>query len=260
MHSEELLYDTSSAVARITLNRPDALNALTPALLRELERRLSEAADDPAVRVLVVTGAGPGFCAGADVKHMERGGTDWFVEILAAMRSTFPRLRRFPKPTIAALNGIAVGGGFELALQCDFRLAAAGIRLGSLEVGMGQPMTNGATFLLSRLVGEARAREIGMLGELVDAERALATGLVNAVAGSDGLAALTVDWSERLASRAPLALAEVKRCFERAPGLADAEAAAALEAEAAIACFLSEDQREGLAALRERRPPSFRGR
>lgn len=260
MHSDELIYDKAGGLARVTLNRPGALNALTPALLRAFDRLLIDAGDDPAVRVLIITGAGRGFCAGADIKHMERGGTDWFVEMLGAMRESFPRLRRFPKPSIAALNGIAVGGGFELALQCDFRLAAADIMLGSLEVGMGQPMTNGATFLLSRLLGEARAKEIAMLGELLPAARALDIGLVHAVAGDAGLDALTNEWAGRLASRAPLALAEVKRCFERAAGLPDAEAAAALEAEAALACFLSEDQREGLAALRERRAPQFRGR
>ena len=167
MEFPDLLYETRNQAAWITLNRPRLLNALSAEMLAGL-RRAYEAAG---VRAVVITGAGRGFCAGADIHVMDNASLESFRAFLLPFTQLCLLIRDLPKPTIAAINGVAVGGGFELTLVCDFRIAARSATLGSHEVNINQPMTNGSTYLLPRLIGEGRAKLLGMSGRSLTRRR-----------------------------------------------------------------------------------------
>lgn len=259
MALQDLLYEKREYTAWVTLNRPQALNALTPELLRSLRRAAEDAQDDTNVRALVITGAGRGFCAGADIRVMDNASLEDFRRFLVVLTDVWNFIRTFPKPTIAAINGVVVGAGFELTLVCDFRIAAKTARIGSAEVRINQPMTNGSTFLLSRLIGEGKAKELGMTGDILDAEEAGRIGLVNAVVEPAVLESTVEELVNKLVSRGPLAVAAVKQCFARSRDV-DIETAIMVENEAATACFVSADQKEGLRAFLEKREPRWTGK
>ncbi|HEV8713169.1 MAG TPA: enoyl-CoA hydratase/isomerase family protein [Candidatus Binatia bacterium] len=259
MELQDLLYEKRGRTAWVTLNRPQALNAITPEMIRSLKLAAEDARDDSTIRALVITGAGRGFCAGADIRVMNRGTLTDFREFLLVLTEVWSFIRAFPKPTIAAINGVVVGGGFELILVCDFRLAAKSARIGSAEVRINQPMTNGSTYLLSRLIGEAKAKELGMTGDILDAEEAGRIGLVNAVVESEALVSKVEELVQKLVSRGPIAVAAVKQCFARNRDV-DIETAIMVENEAATACFVAADQKEGLRAFLEKREPQWSGK
>src|SRR5262249_18174399 len=191
------------------------LNAITPAMMRSLKLAAEDARADDNIRALVITGAGRGFCAGADIRVLDTGTLADFREFLLVLTEVWSFIRTFPKPTIAAISVVVVGAGFELILVCDFRLAARSARLGSAEVRINQPMTNGSTYMLSHLIGEAKAKELGMTGDILDAEEAGKIGLVNAVVESEALVTKVEELVQKLVSRGPLAVAAVKQCFAR---------------------------------------------
>jgi enoyl-CoA hydratase len=259
MDLKDVLYVKRGPLAWVTLNRPRVLNALTPEVLQSLRCAFEEARDDEGVRVVAITGAGRAFCAGADIQVMNDASLADFRDFLGLLTDVWTFIRTFPKPTIAAINGVVVGGGFELALICDFRIAAKPARLGSAEVRINQPMTNGATYLLSRLIGEGRARALAMTGDLIDAEEAERIGLVNAVFQPDALERQVEDLAHKLSRGGPIALSLVKRCFERNRHV-DIDTAIMVENEAGMACFVSADQKEGLRAFLEKREPQWSGR
>ncbi|MEW6296634.1 MAG: enoyl-CoA hydratase/isomerase family protein [Thermodesulfobacteriota bacterium] len=147
MEFTDLLYDKRGPAAWITLNRPHALNAITPEMIRSLKAAAIDAQTDDRIRALVITGAGRGFCAGADIRVMHNADIGTFRDFLLQLTDVWSFIRTFPKPTIAAINGVAVGAGFELTLVCDFRIATTTARIGSAEVRINQPMTNGSTSL-----------------------------------------------------------------------------------------------------------------
>jgi enoyl-CoA hydratase/carnithine racemase len=225
-----LLYETRNQAAWITLNRPRLLNALSAEMLASIRRDYEAAGDDRDVRAIVITGAGRGFCAGADIHVMDN-----------------------------AINGVAVGGGFELTLVCDFRIAARSATIGSHEVNINQPMTNGSTHLLPRLIGEGRAKLLGMTGEIMTAEEAERIGLVNSVVEDRRLTSAVEELVAKLVSVGPIAVACVKECFARSRDV-DIDAAVMFENEAATRCFVSADQQEGLQAFLEKREPRWSGR
>ncbi len=259
MELQDLLYEKREHTAWVTLNRPQALNAITPEMIRSLRLAAEDARDDSNVRALVITGAGRAFCAGADIRVMDSGTLSDFRDFLIVLTDVWSFIRTFPKPTIAAINGVVVGAGFELTLVCDFRLAATSARIGSAEVRINQPMTNGSTYLLTRLIGEAKAKEVGMTGDILEAEEARRVGLVNAVVEPKALASNVEELVKKLASRAPVAVAAVKQCFARSRDV-DIETAIMVENEAATACFVSADQKEGLRAFLEKREPRWAGK
>jgi len=259
MDLKDLLYEKRERAAWVTLNRPQALNAITPELIQSLKKAAEVALTDNEVRALVITGAGRGFCAGADIRVMDNANVENFRTFLNNLTDTWSFIRTFPKPTIAAINGVVVGAGFELILVCDFRLAAKTARIGSAEVRINQPMTNGSTYLLSRLVGEAKAKEIGMTGDILDAEEAGRSGLVNAVVEPEALVGSVNALVEKLTSRGPIAVSHIKHCIARNRDV-DMETAIMVENEAATTCFVSEDQKEGLRAFLEKRLPQWTGK
>lgn len=259
MEDESILYEKSQRTARITLNRPKILNALTSRMANVLSDRVRDARDDHKIRVLVITGAGRAFSAGADVNRLYEDGLDGFRRLVQNLSEALRMIRHFPKPTIAALNGVAVGGGFELSLQCDIRIAVNSAKIGSSEVTMGQPTTNGTAYLLSRLIGEARAKELALTGKLITAFDALEWGILNAIADEDRFEDLICEWTEALTAGSPIAIDWVKRSFEMSRVAQSADATSLFEAEAATQCFITEDQKEGILSFKEKRKPQWSG-
>jgi len=252
--------DRQDSVALVTLDRPDALNALNRALLTELRDRLAEVAEDAEVRAVVLTGAGDrAFAAGADIKEMEPMSVDEARAWGALGHECGRLLETMPKPTIAAVNGFALGGGCELALACDVRYASANARLGQPEANIGIIPGWGGTQRLARAVGIGMAKELIYSGRMVDAEEALRIGLVNAVFPPEEVLERALELAGSLAAKSPLVLAAAKELANRSLQ-GDLDAALDDEAERFAQLFGSEDQKEGMRAFVEKREPRFTGR
>jgi len=255
-----LLLERAGAIATLTLNRPDARNALDLVMRGELLSALDEVEADPQARVVILTGAGGHFCAGGDVKTMrtKRQTAADGRRRVESLNRMVQRLVEFPRPTIAQVDGFAVGAGCNLALCCDLIVAADRARFGEVFGKIGLVPDGGGTWLLSRVVGLARAKELIFTAEIIEAAEAHRIGLVNRVVKAADLAAETQALAERIATGPPLALRLAKQMVNRA---ATSDLASALDAEAgaqAIA-ITSEDHQEGLAAFFEKRAPRFTG-
>ena len=250
--------DREDAVAIVTIDRQDAMNALDVATLTELRDRLRELAEDDGVRVVILTGAGEkAFVAGADIKYMSGLTVEQAKEWGALGHETGRLLETMPKPTIAAVNGFALGGGCELALACDIRYAATAAKLGQPEVNLGIIPGWGGTQRLARVCGLGVAKELIFTGRLVDAEEALRIGLVSGV--FDPVLEQARETAALLASKSPRALHAMKDLANRALG-GDHAANLGAEADSFGELFGGEDAKEGLSAFIEKREPSFRGR
>ncbi len=250
--------DREDAVALVTVDRPDALNALDLATLTELRDRLRALADDDAARVIVLTGAGDrAFVAGADIKYMSELDVEEAKAWGALGHEAGSLLETMPKPTVAAVNGFALGGGCELALACDIRYASSAAKLGQPEVNLGIIPGWGGTQRLARVCGLGVAKELIFTGRLVDAEEAARIGLVNGV--HDPVLDKARETAALLASKSPVALRVMKRLANRALGGEHVENLAA-EGESFGELFSSDDAREGLSAFVEKREPKFTGR
>jgi enoyl-CoA hydratase len=244
--------------ALITLNRPAALNALSFAVVEEIDAAITAAAQTDA-RALLFTGAGDrAFCAGADIGELQSLPPHGFREQLRRGQSVLARLDSLAIPSFAAINGLALGGGMELALACTFRVAAPSARLGLPEVKLGAVPGYGGTQRLPRLVGIGRALDIAMSGRFVGAEEALAIGLVNRVVAGD-LIAGTIEYARQFTGYGLPALRLIRDSIMRAADLPLAEGLKA-EAEISALSFSTDDAREGTSAFLEKRPPAFRDR
>ncbi len=256
----DIVVDKRGTTAWVTLNRPDVRNALSRAVNLRLAELASELDDDEDVRAIVITGAGEkAFCAGADLK--ERKGvaaadTAPYINAIAGAINGWGEIR---KPTIALMNGSAYGGGLELAMACDFRILVDGAEVGLTEVRLGIMPGAGGTQRLPRLVGEARAKEMILLGRRITSARALEWGLVNAVVARDKLASTVESMLGELAGCAPLSVVQAKSAIEQGYGkpLSDG---LDLERQLYDRTLFSEDRDEGLAAFAEGRPPRYLGR
>jgi enoyl-CoA hydratase len=247
------------AVVILTLDRPEVLNALDRATLECLHARVGELARDTAVRAVVLTGAGRAFAAGADIGEM-RGLGPAEAEALSRLgHEALGSLEALAVPTIAAVNGFALGGGCELACACDWIYASSKARFGQPEVNLGLIPGFGGTSRLVRRIGSAWAKELVLSGEPIDAETALRIGLVNRVFEPDALVDAAVSAGERIAAKGPVAVALAKRVMQEGQG-ADLRVANALEQHAFGLVFASEDRGEGMDAFLEKRPAKFRGR
>jgi enoyl-CoA hydratase/carnithine racemase len=249
---------TPGAVTTIVLDNPP-LNLVTGEMMERLDAALDAIAGDGAVRAVVVTGAGSrAFCAGSDVKEFESLAGRVAQGKLLYEKYVYRKLAELAVPTIAAIEGDALGGGLELALCCDLRVAGASARLGMPEVRLGVIPGSGGTQRLPAVVGPARAKELILVGELIDAERAERIGLVNAVAPAGEALATATGMAERIAARGPVAVREAKRLIERARDL-DLDAGLAAELDASDRIFASSDMLEGARAFFAKRPPGFSG-
>jgi 2-(1,2-epoxy-1,2-dihydrophenyl)acetyl-CoA isomerase len=251
-------------VTRITLNRPDKLNALTHRMSQELGRAFAQAGDDPDVRAIVLTGAGRGFCAGQDLSEFEsayRAGErpDIRRHLEASYHRLIPQIVGIPKPVVAAVNGVAAGAGVSLAVACDVRLASEEARFLQAFVKIGLIPDSGGTWLLPRVIGYARALELSISGDPIDARRALDIGLVNRLVPPERFEAEVEGYAARLAALPTAAIAATKELLGSALRL-ELDEALGREAEAQGRMGQTEDHLEGVMAFAEKREPRFRGR
>jgi enoyl-CoA hydratase len=258
--SSTLLFELTDGIARITVNRPDKLNALNAIVIAELGDAVTRIETDPAVRGVLVTGAGTkAFVAGADINELtEQGATGGRTRAVVGQQ-VFRRLERCGKPVIAAINGFALGGGCELAMACHLRVASESARFGQPEVKLGIAPGYGGTVRLPRLVGRARALELLLTGEMIDAQEALRIGLVNRVVPADRLLSEADALLRAILANGPLA---VRACLEAVDAGLEMGMDQALLFEANYFGLLSatEDMGEGTKAFVEKRKPMFKGR
>jgi 2-(1,2-epoxy-1,2-dihydrophenyl)acetyl-CoA isomerase len=264
MTYESLLYEVKDGIATLTLNRPDRLNALGGTLRDDLLHAVTAAAADLEVRVIVLTGAGKGFCAGGDVKAMDEarasGQERPLMDKVAPLRDrVLLAMRDAPQPIIAAVNGAAAGAGMNLALACDIRLASTAAKFSQAFVRRGLHPDWGGTYFLPRIAGMAAACELIFTGDVIDATEALRLGLVSRVVAPDELLPATHDLARRIAAGPPVAIRLARRALYRN---AEADLRTSLEFEtfAQNACLDTDDAREGIRAFVEKRAPVFRGR
>ena len=252
-------YEVADAIATITLDRPDALNALTIPMKTELLAAFGAVARDRAVRAVVLTGAGRAFCAGQDLKErLEPDAAPLAIEVRERYNPIITAMRRLDRPIVGAINGVAAGAGASLAFACDVRVAAEGASFILAFGRIGLVPDSGATWFLPRLVGPAKAAELALLGEPLSAAEAERFGLVARVVPAETLASTAREMAARLAGLAPLALAQTKRALERSWSV-DLETALEDEAQRQGVAGATADHAEGLQAFLEKRSPRFTG-
>jgi 2-(1,2-epoxy-1,2-dihydrophenyl)acetyl-CoA isomerase len=257
-----ILTRTDDHITAITLNRPDKLNAFSGTMREDLLAALRAAEADHASRVIVLTGARRAFCAGGDVDFMsglqKNNDVASFRRLLDAGKGIVTQIADMSKPVIASINGIAAGAGCNLALACDYRIAADTARLSESFVRIGLHPDWGGTWLLPRLVGRSRAMELMMTGRTIDAAEALSIGMLDRVVPAADLAAETAKLARAIADGPPIAIAGIKRAL-RAAERNDLGAQIDLESEHQLRAFSSADATEGMAAFFEKRAPRFGG-
>ncbi len=262
---QDLLYEVSDGIATVTLNRPDRMNAISTAMLSSFSQALRDADADRGVRVIILTGAGRGFCAGLDLKDLTVGsgigsGNGGGLSARFDLTDSPPVvLHTTDKPVICALNGAAAGYGMDLALGCDIRIASTEARLAAIFVKRGILPESGGSWLLPRLIGWAKAAEVAFRGRILSAEESLELGLVNAVVEPERLLPVAREWAAEIAANAPLAVQATKRMMRL--GLEETfEANVHHVYLQLLPLFGTEDFREGVKAFLEKRPAQFQGR
>lgn len=269
MAYETVIYEKEGGVAIMTLNRPEVKNAFDAKMQAEMDAVLTEVARDRDARVLIITGAGKAFCSGADVAYLMSLGEQHALhqttmeEMIRGdgnVLTTVLKIRNLPKPVIAAVNGIAAGGGLALSLACDIRLASEAARFNMIFTKRGVIPESGSTYTLPRLVGTARALELIFTAETIDAAEAERIGLVNRVVPADQLMTAAKELAGKMAQNSPLALGFAKAAIYK--GIAETDIAAQMDYEAYIENVLmgTDDFREGVKSFMEGRPPEFKGR
>lgn len=258
---ETVLYEVQDTVATITLNRPAKRNALDAALMRDLRAALGQAAADARLRAILLTGAGEGFCAGADLSSFQTRPTpdEVYDSILHSLGPLATAIVEMPKPVIAAINGVAAGAGASLALACDLRVMAHDAALLMAFSNIGLVPDAGATWLLVRQIGYGLAFEFAAEGDRLAAGRCLELGLTNKVVPADNLHDIALAWAKKLARRPTLALSLTKQALHHAQ-LSALAAAIEFEARMQQQAYQSADFAEGVAAFLQKRPPEFQGR
>jgi enoyl-CoA hydratase len=259
MGYENLIVEKRGPVAVVTVNRPDKMNALNVRTREEILAAFKELGDDADVRVVVITGAGEkAFIAGADITEFI-GKTPLGTREMMEKSRAFDAMEDCPKPVIAMIHGYALGGGCELAMSCDIRIASAKAKFGQPEIKLGIIPGGGGTQRLTRLVGEGKAMELILTGDMIDAEEALRLGLVNHVVPPEQLESKTMEMAAKIAEMSPIALRMAKKAVKNASRL-NLQAGLESELDLFILCFTSEDKEEGVRAFLEKRKPLFRGK
>jgi 2-(1,2-epoxy-1,2-dihydrophenyl)acetyl-CoA isomerase len=264
--TSDLLSVLEDGVLTLTLNRAEARNAMSEAMNQALAEQLASAELNPAIKCVVLTGAGKGFCSGGDVKAMSNRGARGAITVDEAIhrqrvnqRETVGRLFKMPKPTLAALPGAAAGAGLALALACDLRIMATTAFMTTAFARVGFSGDFGGTYFLTQLVGSAKARELYYLSDRVSAEEALRLGVVNWICAPDELTARTREIARRLATGPTVAFRYMKENLNRAMG-GEVDECLDLEVTHHVHCAATEDHREAVKAFVEKREPVFQGR
>ncbi|MBK6313486.1 MAG: enoyl-CoA hydratase/isomerase family protein [Blastocatellia bacterium] len=261
MDYANIAVERKDGIGRLTITRPEALNALDKATGEELLDALDSLRTDSAVRVIVLTGAGRAFSAGGDIKEMSRAGElpeSFFDELLSTLNCVIVAMTEMPKPVIAAVNGIAAGLGFNLALACDLRIAARGAEFTQAFLRIGLIPDGGGTFLLPRIIGWSRAMELILTARSVSSEEALRLGLVTAVVDETDFEATVEQWARQLAGAPTAAVGRVKQLLAHSV-TSDLKSQLRFEREMQMASGKTDDFREGITAFLEKRTPRFTG-
>jgi enoyl-CoA hydratase len=255
-----IVYEKSEGIATITLNRPEALNAFSKEVVSEVLQALEDIGSDESVRVVILTGAGEkAFSAGADIKAMKGMNSLKARELSLMGEKLCLALENLEKPVIAALNGYALGGGLEVAMSCDLRIASENSRMGQTEINIGLIPGWGGTQRLTRLVGKTKAKEMVFTGKMIDAKTAEQLGIVNIVVPADKFREAVRQFALELASKAPVALKVAKALIDKGAEIG-LDSALALEREGFGVVASTEDLQEGVNAFTEKRKPVFKGK
>ena len=253
MNFECIIYEKNHPVAVIKLNRPKVLNAMNKQLWLDLQTALADAAEDSAVRVLIITGNGRAFSTGADLKESKTRSLEKYREYLEELQEASRKILRFEKATIAAINGYALGSGYELALACDLRIAADDAQIGSPEARVTSSVTGGAMRLVQDLVGPAKAKELMFTGEYIDGREAERIGLVNRSVPLDRLMDEALSLAEKIAENSSFSIKMIKKGLHMARGEVSLEALMDFEIEACLACVSTKERQESLQAFESRK-------
>ncbi|MCL6578816.1 MAG: enoyl-CoA hydratase/isomerase family protein [Candidatus Bathyarchaeota archaeon] len=260
MEFKFIIYEKSEGVATITLNRPEALNAFSKEVIEEVLQAVEDVKKDENVRVVVLTGAGEkAFSAGADIKAMKGMNALKARELSLMGEKLCVAFENLEKPVIAAINGYALGGGLEVAMACDLRIASENARMGQTEINIGLIPGWGGTQRLTRLVGVGKAKELVYTGKMIDAKTAEQLGIVNMVVPADKFRETVRQFALELASKAPVALKVAKALINKGSEIS-LDAALALEREGFGVVASTEDLQEGVSAFAEKRKPAFKGK
>lgn len=260
MQFQYVIYEKSERIATITLNRPDALNAFNKDVVEEILKALEDAKNDEKIRVVILTGAGEkAFSAGADIKTMKGFDALKARELSLMGEKLCSAIENFEKPVIAAINGYALGGGLEVAMACDLRIASDKAKMGQTEINIGLIPGWGGTQRLTRLIGKTKAKELVFTGKMIDAKTAERLGLVNMVVPADQFMETVRKFAMELAEKAPVALRIAKALINKGADMS-LDAAIALEREGFGVVGSTEDLQEGVSAFIEKRKPVFKGK
>lgn len=259
MSYKTIKLEVSEAIATITFNRPEVLNALNTEMIGEFRDALGDLRKMPEVKVLILTGAGKAFVAGADIRVLQGLDPLGAKQFAETGQSVLYALEAMDIPVIACINGFALGGGCEIAMACDFVCASEDARFGQPEISLGLIPGFGGTQRLARLVGKARAKELCMTGRIITAQDAFAMGLATRVFPAEILMDETLKIARTIAEKGRVALRAVKHVIDNGLDV-DLKTGCALEADAFSICFASPDQKEGTTAFLEKRPPKFTGK
>lgn len=251
--------ELNDGVAVITISRPDVYNALNFNTLVELRKCVEEIHHDKSCRVVIITGAGEkAFCSGADLKERATLTEQEVRKFIFTIRETFTSIEKLPMPVIAAINGLALGGGTELALACDLRIASETAVMGLTETSLAIIPGAGGTQRLTRLVGPGRAKELIFLAKRINATEAFDYGMLNKVVPAEQLMSTAVEWANEIKSKGPIAITQAKFAINMGSEV-DLATALAMESKAYEVCIPTKDRMEGLTAFKEKRKPIYRG-
>lgn len=253
MELECVIYDKRDGVAVIRLNRPQVLNAMNKRLWLDMQAALDDARADEGIKVVVVTGEGRAFSTGADLKESKTRSIEDYRDYLVSLQEVSRTIIRFEKPTIAAVNGFAIGSGYELALACDIRIAAEEAKIGSPEAKVTSSVTGGAFRLVQNLIGPGKARELLFTGEYIDGVEAQRIGLVNRAVPAEKLMEAVMEMAAKIAANSAFSLKMIKKGLNMAQGETSLEALMDFEVEACLACVSTKERQESLAAFEDRK-------
>lgn len=260
MQYKYLQFTTEGGIAFVTINRPEALNALSRDVYIELHDVFSVIEDNPAVQIVILTGSGDkAFVAGADIAYMQPRNAIEINDFTDKARLASDKIYNLKKPTIAAINGFALGGGLELAMCCDIRLASDKAKFGQPEINLGIIPGAGGTQRLARIIGMGRAKELIYTGDIIDAATALNMGLVNRVVPADKLLDEAKSMAQKILSKGRVAVSLAKEAITQGANMS-LPAGLDLELKCFSLCFATEDQKEGMQAFLQKRKPAFKGK